>query len=422
MEVYVYEDSVVHTLGPLITARPACDITIGTSTLYEMLNLLGNVRRLVRPYLQQYIDGLGSTRIPHWGSVTTPKHSLQKSVEGHVLLVNARLVPSRTNLVTLQELIDRKKSGRIHDGKTVAAALVEQRNNAGLLKSLTLGKQPSERLVDEIKAPRIDSELQLIQSPQDFLTAHEDSIEDMMALAIDSGQYIESQPGLFLKKQRRSGSTSIVDNFVSIRSGPVLIDEGANVGPFCCLDGPLKICAGAKIHPHSWLGPATVVGQDCRLAGEVIASVIEAFSNKSHEGFLGHSHLGSWVNLGAGTTTSNLKVSYGSIRIHLNEHNSIQTGRQFFGALCGDFSKTAIHTSLPCGALIGAAATLAGSPAASVPSLFTQLGNNYPQTTATVEQVVTALDRMMGRRGIQLHPADRDLITAISALSTPDSP
>ena len=421
MDVYVYEDSVVPTLGPLITARPACDITIGTITLYEMLTPLGDVRRLLRSYLQHYVDRLGTDRIPHWGSVATSKRSPQKPVEGHVLFVNARLVPSRTNLSTLKELIDRKQSGRILAGETLAAALIEQRNNEVLLETFVSGKDSSEGLVEEIKAPLIDSELQLIQSPQDFLTAHENSIDDMVALAIDSGQYIESRPGLFLKRKGDSDTSTVIDDFVSIRSGPVLIDEDVTVGPFCCLDGPLKICSGTRIHPHSWLGPATVVGRDCRLAGEVTASVIEAFSNKSHNGFLGHSHLGSWVNLGAGTITSNLKVSYGTIRLNLSRNEILQTDRQFFGTLCGDFSKTAIHTSLPCGALIGAAATLAGSPAAFVPSLCSQLGNGSPETTATVEQVVTALSRMMSRRGIQPHPADSDLITAISELSTPDS-
>ena len=181
----------------------------------------------------------------------------------------------------------------------------------------------------------------------------------------------------------------------------------------------IKIGSGTQIHPHSWLRPATAIGQGCRIAGEVISSVIENFSNKAHAGFLGHSHLGSWVNFGAGTITSNLKVSYGPIRIRLNTNDIIQTHRQFFGALCGDFTKTAIHTSLPCGALIGAAATLGGNVTNFIPPLSTKLGESHQETTATVEQVVTALDRMMNSRGIQLHQADRNLIANIATLSKP---
>ena len=86
MDVYVYEDSVVPTLGPLITARPACDITIGTIALYEMLTPLGDVRRLLRSYLQHYVDRLGTDRIPHWGSVATSKRSPQTVSYTHLTL------------------------------------------------------------------------------------------------------------------------------------------------------------------------------------------------------------------------------------------------------------------------------------------------------------------------------------------------
>ena len=245
--------------------------------------------------------------------------------------------------------------------------------------------------------------------------ANEQVIDGMAALAIDSGHYIELRPGLYQEKNTGLKQTSTIDDFIAIRSGPVLLDDGASVGPFCCFDGPIKVGSQSKIHPHSWLGPATIIGRDCRVAGEVTATVMESFSNKSHDGFLGHSHLGSWVNLGAGTVTANLKVSYGMINLYPSEKNIIKTKRQFFGMLCGDFTKTAVRTALPCGALIGPASTLAGDPPTAVRPFTTDLGGNHPITTATVDQLATALERMMHRRGKHFHPADRNLLTSMLA-------
>ena len=416
MDIYVFEDSEVLALGPLIAARPACDITIGISTLHEMLSELGAVRRLLRPHLQQYIEELADTRSPHWECYADSKYTFQKDSD-HVLFVNARLVPNRSSLVALQNLVDANRRGKISDGTTIAAALLDRKEKRQFTQTLVSKTRLPKELLDETDAPFIGNELQLIKSPEDFLTAHEETIGEMIELAITTGQYIESRPGIFQKREIDSNTAARIDDFVSVQSGPILIDEGVTVGPFCCLDGPIKIGSGTQIYPHSWLRPATAIGQGCRIAGEVISSVIENFSNKAHAGFLGHSHLGSWVNFGAGTITSNLKVSYGPIRIRSNTNDIIQTHRQFFGALCGDFTKTAIHTSLPCGALIGAAATLGGNVTNFIPPLSTKLGESHQETTATVEQVVTALDRMMNRRGIQLHQADRNLIANIATLS-----
>ncbi len=414
MKVYAFEDSTVPALGPPVMARPACDITVGTETLYEMLTRFGQVHRIVRPHLKQYLLDLGNARTPFWGS---SKHHAQSCAtnDEQVLFVNARLIPSRDHLVTIQKLLDAGRCCKIYAGNAIAAAVVNQKDFQSFIKTVSSEDGLLIQFLSDISAPIIDGELDLIESPEDFLTAHEQVIDGMAALAIDSGHYIELRPGLYQEKNTGLKQTSTIDDFIAIRSGPVLLDDGASVGPFCCFDGPIKVGSQSKIHPHSWLGPATIIGRDCRVAGEVTATVMESFSNKSHDGFLGHSHLVSWVNLGAGTVTANLKVSYGMINLYPSEKNIIKTKRQFFGMLCGDFTKTAVRTALPCGALIGPASTLAGDPPTAVRPFTTDLGGNHPITTATVDQLATALERMMHRRGKHFHPADRNLLTSMLA-------
>jgi hypothetical protein len=126
MDIFVFEDSEVPALGPLITARPACDITIGIGTLHEMLTQFGNVRRLLRPHLQQYIEDLAGTRTPHWEYYADPKHTFQNDSD-HVLFVNARLIPNRSSLDALQNLVNANRSRKISDGNTIVAALLDHK-------------------------------------------------------------------------------------------------------------------------------------------------------------------------------------------------------------------------------------------------------------------------------------------------------
>jgi glucose-1-phosphate thymidylyltransferase len=156
------------------------------------------------------------------------------------------------------------------------------------------------------------------------------------------------------------------------------------------------------------------------VGGEVEATVMEPWSNKPHDGFLGHSHVGSWVNLAAGTITGNLKATYGPVRLHAptadGGRTTIHTGRQFLGALVGDLVKTAVNTSLPCGARIGVAATVGGSPPDSVAAFTNMVVPGGERSTA--EQVTIILERMMDRRGLELLEADRDLLRTLAAAPT----
>ncbi|MEI8371131.1 MAG: hypothetical protein WCJ31_22120, partial [Planctomycetia bacterium] len=206
--------------------------------------------------------------------------------------------------------------------------------------------------------PDADADIEMLSLPHEILGAHERTIAGALAVQIDSGRFRERRPGLFA-----AAGAEIAEQVV-VRHGPVVVDAGAEIGPFVCLDGPIWIGSRARVNPHAWIRAGTAIGAECRVGGEVEATAMEPFSNKPHDGFLGHSHIGSWVNLAAGTITSNLKATYGPIRLHTpaadGSRMTIHTGRQFLGALVGDFVKTSINTTLPCGARIGIAATVGG--------------------------------------------------------------
>jgi UDP-N-acetylglucosamine diphosphorylase/glucosamine-1-phosphate N-acetyltransferase len=143
-------------------------------------------------------------------------------------------------------------------------------------------------------------------------------------------------------------------------NGPIYLDEGVEVHPFTRIEGPAyvgknSILLGAKCREGNSIGPM------CRVGGEVEESIIQGYSNKYHDGFLGHAYVGEWVNLGALTTNSDLKNDYSSVSVILDGHTPIDTGSTKVGALIGDHTKTSIGTLVNTGAYIGAMALIAAT-------------------------------------------------------------
>ncbi|MCZ6836491.1 MAG: putative sugar nucleotidyl transferase [Planctomycetota bacterium] len=145
-------------------------------------------------------------------------------------------------------------------------------------------------------------------------------------------------------------------------NGPIKIHEGAVIRPGVVLCGPCAIGSGTTIVDQCVIKSNTSIGPLCKVGGEVGGTIFQGCSNKAHEGHLGDSWLGKWVNLGAGTTNSNLLNTYGEVSMRLDANDSRhRTGRQFMGAIVGDHVKTAIGTRIMTGTTIGTGAMIASS-------------------------------------------------------------
>lgn len=421
MNTIVFEDAAVAALGLLAAARPACDLTIGCSTLVETLGHFGPVQRAARPHLARYLEAVDGRRVAVWGGATaTPPPRPPVSSHGSVvLLVNARVVPSRHNLVTLRSLVEAGHRTVVRVDDSIAAAIVHvSADGSGpdnvVMDAVRVDAARAHEAIDSLALPEADAAIEMLTLPHEIIGAHERSIAGALAVQIDSGRYRELRSGLFV------AAGAVVADEVVVRAGPVVVDHDAEIGPFVCLDGPVWIGSRARINPHAWIRPGTAIGTECRVGGEVEATIMEPFSNKPHDGFLGHSHLGSWVNLAAGTVTSNLKATYGPIRLHTpsgdGSRTTTHTGRQFLGALVGDFVKTAIHTSLPCGARIGIASTVGGLVPEHVAAFTNMVVAGGERTSAG--QAAAVLERMMARRGLEILEPDRELLRTLADFPT----
>jgi len=203
------------------------------------------------------------------------------------------------------------------------------------------------------------------------------------------------------------------------QEGPIVLDKGATVGPYCYLSGPAYLGRNARVIEHAAIKDNVSLGHTTKIGGEVEASIIEAYTNKQHHGFLGHSYLGSWINLGAGTCNSDLKNTYGEVKMDYAGQR-VATGMQFVGAIIGDYSKTAVNTSIFTGKTIGVCSMVYGYVTTNV-SGFCNYARLFGQETVLPPEVMIATQaRMFARRNVPQRPCDKQLITNMFALTTPE--
>lgn len=194
-----------------------------------------------------------------------------------------------------------------------------------------------------------------------------------------------------------------------VRHGAVVLEEGVEVRSGTRLEGPVYAGPGTRI-----LGGfirQAVFGPECRVRGEISTSVFLGYGNKAHDGFVGHSVLGVWTNLGAGTTTSNLKNTYGEVRLAF-AGRQVDTGRINVGSLIGDHAKTAIGTLLSTGTVIGAGANVFGTvmPPKYLPPFAwgCEAAGRLDE-----ERFLLIAERVLPRRNVQMTDAIRASLRAI---------
>lgn len=203
---------------------------------------------------------------------------------------------------------------------------------------------------------------------------------------------------------------------VDLRSGPVMLARDAAIQPPSLIQGPCWIGPGSRVE-GAQLRPGCSIGPHCRVGGEVEASIFQGYANKHHLGFLGHSWVGEWVNLGALTTNSDLKNNYHPVRVILGGE-SINTGKLKVGCFLGDHVKTGIGTLIPTGAIIGIFSSLFGTGLIpkSVPDF------RFGEERYEIESALDTARIVMSRRGVELTPGYERVVRWVYALLTTSNP
>lgn len=225
--------------------------------------------------------------------------------------------------------------------------------------------------------------------------------------------YRELQRELNLLRKRRSvfvkkGGKIYPGAQVVTEKGPVFIDQGAEVRPGSVVEGPCYIGPGTIVD-GAFVRPGCSFGPQCRIGGEVEECVFQGYANKHHAGFLGHSFVGEWVNLGALTTNSDLKNNYQPVRVTIGARK-FETGMVKLGCFIGDHVKTSIGTLLPTGAVLGTFANWfeSGLTPKFLPSFAWGKKRRWRR-----KELVECAQRVMARRGVTMSPVYEQLLLQI---------
>ena len=379
--LYFFDDVRARQFEPFALTRPGSELRAGASLIrkrWERATSLPSAGFISSPHLAQFEEG----KAP-------PAMAPKSEIPAGSILVNTRCV------IPLDLALDRFDL-LMCDGAACAVRLAralpvsqfaDGSIDLGAIQTSLGGRKIPGRWMNEV---------------WDFIATLPDQLAEdiprraksLEATALTDATVIGSA-GVFIEEGARIGPHVVLD----ATAGPILIRKGTVVAPFTHLLGPVSIGRDSQI-----LGDritASSIGDHCKVRGELSNSVLLGHSNKGHEGFVGHSYLGRWVNLGALTTTSNLKNTYGPVQLW-TPSGVRTTGQQFLGTLFGDHAKTGIGTMLGTGTVIGAGANVFGAstPPKAVPPFA--WGIAEPYETYDVTRFLVVAERAMARRQVEL--------------------
>ena len=343
--ICVFEDNQHSQLIPLVYTRPVFDLRCG---------LFSNLERIIKHYhdatvtlfCRNYLSDVLQERLTH-------RVNTLHATDDTCLFLNGRAIFS------LPVSLEGPEELGVQDNTLVYARL--KGNNAKKISPETFLRQDViEMLKDMVQV--IDTHVPIINYFWDIIKHNKSQIEKDFMLFVKEGSisgklhegvYLINEGLIFIGKDTQIKPGCVLD----AENGPIYIGNNATIAPNTTIEGPVYIGNHSVIQSNSRIRGGSNIGEVCKVGGEIVNTIFQSYSNKQHDGFLGDSYIGSWVNIGAGTVNSNLLNTYGNIKVELGE-NVINTNHMFLGMAMGDHNKTAINTTIMTGSIFGFACNI----------------------------------------------------------------
>jgi len=400
--VCLFEDEKSINLNPLVFVRPVYKLRTGILTIR-------NKYQNMHPELKFMFHTLYF--LANYYSNKNPNYLVNQAPDSddRICFINSRVIP-RKDFFDLVLNTDTDKIFVNKDNYAIAANIKGNSIPSGLFENDYLN-------LDVFNSTGIEKiDVELFEYPWELVNINGSEIEkDFKLLTSEEPNKIQGRiyDGVYLINEENIfiSPTAVIKPGVVLDAehGSIYIDDGVEIFPNAVIEGPCyigknsKIKIGAKIYENTSIGPV------CKVGGEVEESIIHSYSNKQHDGFLGHSYLGQWVNLGADTNNSDLKNNYGNIKATINDIQ-IDTGLTFVGLIMGDHSKTGINTMFNTGTVVGLGCNIYGSnfPPKYIPSF--SWGGSESLVTYNFDKFIQVAKIVMQRRNIELSTAEIEVL------------
>lgn len=390
--VILFDDEIRDNLLPLTYTKPVGALRLGILSIKEKweLALGAKVSFITQDYLSSryHID-----------------------IEDKNIVINGSVLPSYhlTRLISQLE----ENEALLDDGDLIAAYL-----NKDQFDSLIQNEDINELAGFEVG----DTPFMKINSLSDIFSLNDEALKmdfewmlkDKESQAIPDHVQCISPENIFIEE-----GAEISPCIINASTGPVYIGKNAKIMEGCLIRGPLALLDHAVVKMGAKIYGATTIGPWSKVGGELNNVVIQAYSNKGHEGFLGNSVLGEWCNIGADSNNSNLKNNYSEVKLWDYPSETFKkTGLQFCGLVMGDHSKCGINTMFNTGTVVGVFSNVfgAGYPRNFTPS-FCWGGPQNAYKTYKLEKAFDTAERVMARRDITLGEEEKSILKTVFELS-----
>ena len=379
-------------MGPLTDLRPTWDLRTGILTNKERIEqTLGPVSGLiVGEHLAELVRESSAVGVND-----------DAEFSGDVMLVNgsfsaAAALPEISPGTILYDVTGRVVAARV-DGSESAAVMASSEVESDPDRPRLLSTTPWD-LLDDLEATLVS-----------------DAASSGQEWSPSAGVEIIGDGGVLAHEGVRVDPGAVLDT----RSGPIVLGRNASIATGAVVVGPCAIGDDSSVLVHGQIKAKTVIGPSCKVAGEIGGTIMQGYANKSHAGHLGDSIIGEWVNLGAGTTNSNLLNTYGDIVMQLEPRGKRRrTRRQFMGAVIGDHVKFAIGSRIMTGTCVGTGAMFAASTLCrGVVDRFAWLTDSAPRVFR-LDKFLEVASVVMERRGRSLTSAMVARLTALHEQTT----
>ncbi len=389
--IILFDDESREQMLPLSYTRPVAELRTGIFTIRERWEKLlkGSASYITSEYLSQRFS---------------------MHLENDNIVINGAVMPN-DRLVRLIEQLEPNEA--LMDEGNLLAARLNRHQFENLLR---------DEAIEEISGLELaDTPFIHLSYPWDLFLYLRATIEYDFHL-ITNGRTSQTLPSnntviagdnIFLEE-----GAQVSCAILNAQSGPIYIGRNAHIMEGAIIRGPVTIGEGTTIKMGARIYGPTAIGPHCKIGGEVNESVILGYSNKAHDGYLGNSIIGEWCNLGAGTTVSNLKNNYSTVRMWDYSTRSMRdTGLQFLGLVMGDHSKAAIQSMFNTGTIVGVASNVFGDgfPPKFVPSF--SWGGSSGLMTHRLDEAMTTARKVMARRDIEFSIEDENIFRKVFELS-----